>query len=96
VRMLCGGRGRRVDGWQSANNIVPFFDHTEILGIVVTDNVNTPYCNNDNREIDSTIDGLHGSRGLDYITACEAKVWTTNSAFSGARHFHCQPLHCGY
>jgi hypothetical protein len=96
VRMLCGGRGRRVDDWRSANNIVPFSDQTEYLGIRVADNVNTLYCNNDNREADSNMNCSHGSGGLDHITACEAKVWRPNSAFSRVRHFHCQPLHCGY
>jgi hypothetical protein len=94
--MLCGGKGRRVDGWRSANNIVPFFDQTEYLGIRVPDDVNTPYCNNGNREVESNVNCLYGSRGLHYITACKAKVWRPNSAFSGVRHFHCQPLHCGY
>jgi hypothetical protein len=74
VRMLCGGRGRRVDGWRSADNIVPFSDQTEYLGIRVTDNVNAPYSWIDNREVDSDMNCLYGSRGLDHITACEARV----------------------
>jgi hypothetical protein len=84
VRMLCGGRGRRVDGWRSANNVVPFFDHTEILGVVVTDNLNTPYSSIDNREVDSNIDCLHGVERLSICHGRSGIVWEDDlSRFRG-------------